>query len=378
MSKAIHPTTIKLRNNHCGHAVELWRKNTPIDRTIFHVGVAAHYVLEMIGKNPDESLMSIAWQCAEQLATNGRAYDGVPEPPMPADKALEGTRMAIKYAEKNEIPTGDNIFHEMAFAFNKDWNQVEYNCEESVFQTLLDVVEIHEEYDEESDSVYRNVIVRDYKSSWAADADELDSFQRRCQAVVAWLVLKPDILTMEIANVRFHRTYTREINCYHQEDELQQWFEDIKFNIKVLQQSTTPDPGVGCVGCQYVHVCEHADQAFQGEDLLKKYSVAKALTAKLAPQVRKLTKSEPLKCGAGYIGYKDKERMLVKEDAGTLLAEKWNEQGGDALSMLSQMELGLTTIKKLAKILCESPTERRELIEALTQSETYSSFGMHK
>ena len=70
--------------------------------------------------------------------------------------------------------------------------------------------------------------------------------------------------------------------------------------------------------------------------------------------------------------------MLVKEDAGTLLAEKWKEHGGDALSMLSQMELGLTTIKKLAKILCESPTERRELIEALTQSETYSSFGMHK
>jgi len=378
MTKAIHPTTIKLRNNHCGHAVELWRKNTPIDRSVFHVGVAAHYVLEMIGKNPKESITSIAWQCAEQLATNGRAYDGVPEPPMPANKALEGTRMAIKYAEIFEIPTGDNVFHEMAFAFDKDWNPVEYNCKESVFQTLLDVVEIHEEYDEETDSIYKHVIVRDYKSSWAADAEELDNFQRRCQAVVVWLVLKPDVITMEIANIRFHKVFKREINCYHQEDELKQWLEDIKFNINVLQQPTTPDPGVGCVGCQYANVCEHADKALKDEDLLKKYSAAKAIVDKLAPQVRKLTKQEPLKCGAGYIGYKDKERVITKENAGTILAEKWKEQGGDALSMLSQMELSITTIKKLLKILCETPKERAELLKTLTESETYLSFGMHK
>ena len=87
---------------------------------------------------------------------------------------------------------------------------------------------------------------------------------------------------------------------------------------------------------------------------------------------------EPVKVGTGYIGYKFKERTKVLPDAGEKMTQMWQDQGGDVAHMVAQMEFGITTLKKMLKVICKNPAERREIVNELTQKETYSSFGIHK
>ena len=376
--KPIHPSTIKLRDNHCGHAIEMWRQNAPYERDVFHTGVAAHYVLEMCALKPDEDPTIVAQECIQELTTQGRSYDDVPEPPMPVNRALEGAEIAMNWLEYNTLPTVNAHFEE-EYAFDGEWNEVPYNSDEAVFQTILDVVEIRHEYDDEADATIKHAIVRDYKTSWAADNSELHTTQRWCQALVVWLRHNPEKITLEIANLRSKKAYTRVVRPLHDEDELLKWRDTIDTYAEILRKPQRPAPGTGCVNCPYTRNCTYADQAYaNGDDILKQYAAAKALVAKLAPQVKKLVEDEPVKVGAGYIGYRFKERTKVLPDAGEKMTQMWQDQGGDVAHMVAQMEFGVTTLKKMLKVLCKNPAERREIVNELTQKETYSSFGIHK
>ena len=212
--KPIHPSTIKLRDNHCGHAIEMWRQNAPYERDVFHTGVAAHYVLEMCALKPDEDPTIVAQECIQELTTQGRSYDDVPEPPMPVNRALEGAEIAMNWLQYNTLPTVNAHFEE-EYAFDGEWNEVPYNSDEAVFQTILDVVEIRHEYDDEADATIKHAIVRDYKTSWAADNSELYTTQRWCQALVVWLRHNPEKITLEIANLRSKKAYTRVVRPLH-------------------------------------------------------------------------------------------------------------------------------------------------------------------
>ena len=56
----------------------------------------------------------------------------------------------------------------------------------------------------------------------------------------------------------------------------------------------------------------------------------------------------------------------------------WQEQDGDVAHLVEHLELGVTSLKKILRIICKNPRERKELIEQLTQKESYASFGIHK
>lgn len=377
--KPIHPSTIKLRDNHCGHAIEMWKQNAPYERDVFHTGVAAHYVLEMCALNPDENVTVVAQECIQELTIQGRSYDDVPEPPMPVNRAVEGAKIATDWLQFNTLPT-ENAFFEEEYAFDKDWNEVPYNSDEAVFQTILDVVEIHHEYDEQIGEEIKHAIVRDYKTSWAADSSELYTVQRHCQALVVWLRHKPEKITLEIANLRSKKFYNRVIRPLHDEEDLEgEWKTTINTYVELLSQPQRPSPGTGCVNCPYTRYCKYADEAYaNGDDILTQYAVAKALVDKLAPQVKKLVKEEPVKVGTGYIGYKTKERTKVLPETGERLTQMWQEQDGDVAHLVEHLELGVTSLKKILRIICKNPRERKELTEQLTQKESYASFGVHK
>ena len=376
---AYHPTTIKLHFNHCPHAVALWKMKMPYDRSIFHTGVIAHAVLEEIGKNPAEEPRILADKVVEQYCSKGRAYDGNPEPPSPLIQAIQGANLALDWHSRYPVPNGLGITHEHPFAFDKEWNEVDYYDPTAKFRTLLDVVEITQEHEPFTDIIYTKAVVRDYKTSWVATHDELDSFQRKCQAVVVWLKYKPDIIILEISNLRLRCNFQREINTNDDEELLQSWLDDIKLSIQTLDQELNPNPGIGCIGCPYSQKCEHFDKMYNSDNVMKRYIAAKEIIAKLEPQIRKASKDKPPQSMAlGRLGYAKKERKKVLPTAQKTLLSEWKNNDGTIEQLFQQLDLGVRTLEKIAKIIANNRQERDELMDRLTRIEQYSAFGIHK
>ena len=376
---AYHPTTIRLHSNNCPHAVELWKLNTPYDRSIFHTGVIAHAILEEIGKNPDKDARQVADKIVEKYCSEGRAYDSIPEPPAPLADALEGAKLALDWHRKFPVPFGDGITHEHPFAFTDQWASVDYNDKTAKFRTLLDVVEIHEEYNSDTGETYTRAIIRDYKTSWVATYDELDSFQRRCQAVVVWLFYRPDFITLEIANLRLRCNFSKEIDCHEQQNMLQEWQDNISTAIRTLDKQLNPNPGAGCVQCQYSPYCEYFDSMYKSDDVYRKYIAAKEIVAKLEPQIRKIHKAKPPKrMGLGLVGYAQKKRKKILPTAQQTILQKWTEQDGTLHELFTSMDLSIRVVEKLARKITSSKEEREQLIQQITREEPYSSFGIHK
>ena len=372
---AYHPTTIRMHSNHCPHAVRLWKMNTPYDRSIFHTGVIAHAVLERIGYDPDTPPRDIADQVIEQYCSQGRAYDGNPEPPSPIPDAIEGANLALRWHERFPVPNGEGINHEEHFAFDEEWNEVPYHSPDARFRTMLDVVEITEEYDEATDGMYRKAVIRDYKSSWVANAKELDTFQRRCQAVVVWLRYKPDIIILEIANLRMRCHFRKEVNTHFEEDTLEQWRDDISTAIRTLDRPLKPNPGRGCVRCPYAQRCTHFDKMSRDGDVIRQYIAAKETVARLEPDVRKAMKDkEPVE----GVGYHEKERKRTTPDAKRILLEEWKARDGTVEQLYAALEISTAAATKIAKSITDSRQDRDELMERITRPEIYASFGIKR
>jgi len=378
--KVYHPTTIKLHNDHCPHAVELWKQGVKYDRSIFHTGVVAHTVLEKIGQQPEKEPQELADRIVEKYCSKGRAYDKVPEPPSPFEDALRGAKLALEWHARYPVPPADEgVTHEHHFAFDKNWNTVEYYDKNAKFRTMLDVVEIHQEYDESTDQVYTKAVVRDYKTSWIATKNELDSFQRRCQAVVVWLTYKPDIIVLEIANLRTKGIYKKELNMHFEKDTLQEWKDDITLAMKTLDNKLIPNPGMGCIKCPYSPRCQHFDDMYKSEDIIKKYIAAKEIIRNLEPQIKLDTKDQPPKQMAlGSVGYITKERKKILPSAKETLLQEWRKQDGTLDNLFAQLDLSVRGIEKIAKILTKNKTDKEELISKLTKLESYASFGIQK
>jgi hypothetical protein len=378
MKLAYHPTTIKMHYNHCPYAVQLWKQHMPYDRSIFHTGVVAHEILEEIGKSAEEPRV-IADKVVEKNCSTGRSYDGHPEPPSPFKDAIAGATLALEWHARYPVPKGEGVTHEHPFAFDENWNPVEYNDTSARFRTLIDVVEIHKLYDPINDSHFTRAIVRDYKTSWVATADELDSFQRKCQAVVVWLLYKPDVIVLEISNLRLRWNFQRELHTNQDEELLKEWQHDITLAIQTLDNNLKPNPGIGCINCPYSPRCDHFDSMYRGENVMKRYIAAKEIVAKLEPQIRKASKDQPPQIMTlGKIGYAKKERKKVQPHAAATLIQEWKNQDGTIEELFQQLDLGVRTVEKIAKSLTNNRTDREDLLSRLTRVEQYSSFGIHK
>ena len=372
---AYHPTTIRMHSNHCPHAVKLWKMNTPYDRSIFHTGVIAHAILERIGYSPDEEPRTIADQVIEQYCSEGRAYDGNPEPPSPIPDAIEGAELALQWHKRFPVPNGEGINHEEHFAFDEDWNEVPYHSPDARFRTMLDVVEITEEYDEATDGMFTKAVIRDYKTSWVANAKELDTLQRRCQALVVYLRYKPDLIVLEIANLRMKCHFRKEINTHFEMDSINQWMEDISTAIRTLDKTLKPRPGKGCIRCPYAQRCKHFDRMNRDEDIIKQYIAAKETVSRLEPLVKQSMVDKDPENGIGFF---QKQRKKVIPEAKQIILEEWTAKDGTIEQLYDAIELSTTAASKIARRLTDTRQEREELMERITQAEKYASFGMKK
>lgn len=379
-----HPTDIRLREDFCGHAITLKNQGVDIDKSIFQVGVAAHAVLEDIGKYtnvhdiPDlETVKEIANKTMTALCTEGRSYDGNPEPPMTLTQCQEGKEIAIKHWIFNPLPK--DAIYEMPIAFDKDWNEVDYNSNEAVFRTLLDMVMIEEEVDEEGD-VSNTVIVRDFKTSWHITNEMLDNIQRRAQVVVAHLKYpQADTIKAQVFGLRNGKLIERIIYTNAEHDMLEQWKQDITLAVDILQKPQTASPGANCMGCPYAHACEYISQnAKHHQSLIERYVASLSIAKSLEPEIKKLTKDANHSTNGGYVGYTKKTRKTTDKQALHILWSTWQEQNGDIEGFIQMLSPTATAVKKIIKHLNKSGADCSEMEEVLVKDSAYSSFGVHK
>ena len=236
-------------------------------------------------------------------------------------------------------------------------------------------MEVEEQFDEASEETYTSVTVRDYKTSWMATDKELDTFQRRCQAVVAWLRYQPDIIILEIANLRMGKTYQKEINTHFEQAKLEKWKDDISLAIKTLDNELNPSPGSGCIRCPYSRSCKHFEQMNNEEDIIKQYIAAKETITRLEPLIKKATKDMKPENGVGYF---TKERKKLLFDAEQTLLTKWIEKDGTVEQLYDALDLSVTSVTKIAKILTSNRQQRDELMSTMTKVEQYPSFGIKR
>jgi hypothetical protein len=174
-------TTLRLAAEHCPAAVDLLQARTPYDRSIFNPGVAAHAILESVGaavsSGKPHDPTTIADQVVRELVTNGRSFDGNPEPPMRVDQATKGRDIALSCLARHELsPTARQ---EVGLAVNDKWEPIAYS-RDAYYVAALDILDTYEA--EEGDQV---VETADYKGAWPTDSTSLDTTQIRGQLAIA-------------------------------------------------------------------------------------------------------------------------------------------------------------------------------------------------
>ncbi len=290
------PTTMQLYLDHCPRAVDHYERGTPQNRDIFTVGTVAHEILFAIGQGmPIEPIVA-------SLIATGRTGDDS-EGPMRPDAVFEGRDLALAWSEAHPIP--DGAFFEYAFAFDGDWKPCAWD--QARFRTRVDVVHRRTEEDEDGHDI-QDLVITDYKSAWPATETELDTLQRRAQAVSGWLSWGDEIgsITIAVANLRRRQVFERVIPL----DEegvalLQQWQRDLEVVMDAIDVRE-PDgqrparPGARCGGCPYAASCEPARDllarhgASDTADVVRRYIAARALAAELEPHIRAATEDGSL------------------------------------------------------------------------------------
>jgi hypothetical protein len=379
---AYHPSDISLRERHCGYAITLKKNGATRDRNVFQVGIAAHAVLEEVGKairiNPDltpQDIKQIADNTAHELCTKGRAYDRIPEPPMKISQAIEGAKIALQYMQFN--PLDPEALYEQPLAFDKDWNQVDYYDENAAFRTLLDYLHIYKEIDEDGEAT-TYAIVRDYKSSWYLNTEMLDNLQRRAQALVVCLAYEEvDVLLLQIHGLRNNQKLERKVYTHHELDLLNEWKDNITLALKALNETQIPDPGTACYGCPYIESCEYAKHESQ-KKIANQYAIAISVAKELEKKLRAMAKEQPIKTNNATIGYVKKERNTTAANAMDTLWKTWHENKGTTEAFLDMLKITAADAKKIIKALSKNGLDKDALLESTMITKNYSQFGIHK
>ena len=393
-----HSTNLALVSRCCPFALELQERGVPAERSVYQVGIAAHAILEGVAlctnevnrELTEEEVNVSALGVCERLMSVGRSYDGKGEPPMTPESVFAGQEVALQWLAWNPIQPGGQV--EVGLGLNLDGQPCDYwRGEGLTIRTILDEVRIIRESDEES---ARTVLaVRDYKSAWSTSDDELDTLQRRIQAVAAWRYFGPaDVLRLDVVNLRLGKVYTKDL---YREDgldaQIDAWWLHVAVTCRALdaQKALGPRPaapGRGCLACPYVGACEHAQDYMERrgmhrtpEQRATAYCVASAVRDELAEQLRLDTEEGPISVDGGLVGTVAKEKQRLADDAYARLWEVWEESGGDELGFAKALKLTASNAKELAKALYfdrSAKADREALLAEVTETETERRFGI--
>jgi hypothetical protein len=371
------------------------------DRTVFAAGIAAHAVMEIAGNEvrkrkrqlEEAEIKHIAQDVCEKLIGEGRSYDGHIEPPLPAEKVFLGRDMAVKYLFRNNL--SESAQCEVGFAYDKDWRPVDYYDDSARFRTILDVVDVVEKGNEEW--VGQMLVVTDYKTSWRADKSELDSLQRRAQAVTVWnssLCKDVDGIELRIVNLQTGAEYSREVWLTENGlSELRSWQSDLE---RMMDAADWTDeggqrparPGLRCINCSYVGSCEESKKLVEDTDIesaspeaiANAYAASLARTKSLEAAAREASDRGKISTEAGVVGFLGKERRVCREGMVDQLWGRWKGSGGDASGLLTSLKLGVRNVENASKKLFgrSEKADREAWVDELIEVQPYASFGVQR
>ena len=398
---------IRLATDHCNKALTYYHEGRPANREAYYPGVAAHMLCQLAGeaaktffterlREPDLT----EWQaildatlnhCLYRLTSEGYFFADEPPQALPAEAVVVGTRMA--YSSLATRPLNPRALYEHDWAVTDERRPVVADSREAWLGATIDVVEAVDVEDESIGGVIRTIFVTDYKSSWQAKESELETLQRKIQAIVVWanrdrLLGGADCMVLRIVNLRTGITYDSFPIWAGNEGEalLKQYWDEARTICDALDHLPRMAlPGPRCIGCPYVLGCEDAQEMAQTEEAtlylkrdhaVRAYCAAKARLEALKPIVQDhLDKCDPVTLDGHQVGYVTAETMQPVQGAARTLAEEWI--GGNLprkledeqwLSLLQALQLRPGNYKAAGKVLFPRGTEgwkdARKKIEA--------------
>lgn len=408
-------THLMVAARHCNKALDFIEDGAPRDRSIFAVGVAAHACLQAIAQQPIGSdPHKIARAAVEHLATQGRSFDGVPEPALPPEACLEGMNLAVAWNEAHGVPAGAKA--ERGIAVDSRWHLVAYDSPAAYYRAIYDLIWIEDVVDDDQELELKTAVCLDYKSSWVASEADLESIQMRGQAILAALAYPgADAVRIEIGNLRTGKLYSRTIELDEAgRVQLATWTRDLELAIAAVN-ARGPDgkriatPGAGCDGCPYILRCDEAHAWMRGSLLEPNASetdrrwavgtrlaVAEAMAEELKQHAKLLTEQAPIEIDRGVVGWLPKDQREAAADAWRAIAHHWfkvtpeqaatwDAENGELLGLLRALEPGVSSITSLAQALApfdrgdKSWKERRgALLEELITTSTAPRFGVFR
>lgn len=274
-----HRSTSLKMGNSCPRSLDFYEADTPYDRDHFQAGIVAHVILEEIalavnrGAKPDE-YEDIARKACQALMRDGREHVGNPEPPIPEEPVEEGYGLAMGWLERHELLPDDRPEIGIAVSAtpaNDGWPICSFTDPDFRLRGVMDLVRIYDEQTEEFGG--RVLEVLDYKSSWVADSRELDTIQRKTQAILVldWARrnrLEFDCLRLSVGNLRDRNIYSRDL-WFDDDDTFEliaTWRRFLSYLMTALDKQAVDDngkrrprptnPGPACVYCPYKPHCD--------------------------------------------------------------------------------------------------------------------------
>lgn len=383
---------------YCPAAVDFSTVGVPYDRSIFAAGIAAHAVLQDLGIAAEryacDDPEAIAAATVHTLTTVGRAFDGVPEPPLPIEAALVGRRLALDWWALNPWPPGGQP--EIGLAVDALWQPIGYRDPRAYLRCILDLR--YPATEELGGELAEGLAHDDYKSAWNAGEADLDSLQMKIQTVCVLAHAKesPAFIRQGIANLRTGILHTRTIWLDEAGHDLIASFKlDIAAAIRTLHHTPRlPSPGACCHGCPYLlSACAAGRNAVQDSaDDATRLAVLDGQRAALQGRLKLATAERPIAVPGGQVGYVARVSREPVKDAAVHLAAIWFAVDPDGLqawiaehaewtSLLAALGLTMGGLNVAAKAIYPRGTEDRKqkreaLIEKLSVRVVTTRFGV--
>lgn len=370
----------------CPQALEFHLSGQYENTDQYQAGIAAHAILQRVGEKKLKDFDKIkvfADSVMHKLITEPRKYYDKEDPPMPAESAFEGREMALNYLATNELPDGAK--YEIALAMDAKGNPCDLS--KARYRALIDCV--YEDKDGDEDFAYDVVVVRDYKSAWPTNADELETLQRRSQAVLAWLHY-PDKqgIRLEVVNLRTGAIFIKTI--YFTEENiamLNQWRKDILDLSNDADKKRYARVGHGCLTCGFAEICPALTAAATSKDTPRAYIALEALRESARQRLKvELQESQGITFDKTYLGYKDQGKNILTPAAIKQILANWYELPLDVVESDKAQEVGLLKVLGLgsgnvdafAKFVFkgEHKQEKKEFLELCLTKKPQPVFGI--
>lgn len=385
-------SSLALAGRHCPRALDHLEAGVPYDRSIFHVGTAAHAVLEEIGKASTlagvyisaEECEAVAAETCERLISAGRSFDGRPEPPMPSADVWKGRDLALRYCREVRQPSPWSRY-EIELAVDREWRPLEDPHDpRAYFRAQLDAVGRWEPnfLDELDDGRSPAVEILDFKSAWSADASELETTQRKGQALVAWAHLGSPELTLRIVvtNIRLGKSWDREIDPNDEDGArtMARWRDDVEREIAAVDRRDgdgrrAANPGAACIGCPYLRMCPDAARSIAVEvleddpaEIAARWCLHKAEGDRLRTILEPLADdcAVPI-AGGGTLGWVERAETILDDGAEDRLAAEWARRVTRGVPKEKHAEHLANSLPSLLLSLGMTATNATKLIETI-------------